>query len=107
MNAPVASTSTHRALGLPHTMQAHTIRPERYGPPLKAFALERVPLPPVGGDECLVKVMAAGVNHNGIWAAQGHPVDVVALQGGGVDSSRDFISRDRTHPGSSSPSGRT
>ena len=22
-----------------------------------------------------------GVNHNGIWAAQGHPVDVVALQG--------------------------
>lgn len=83
MNAPVASTSTHRALGLPHTMQAHTIRPERYGPPLKAFALERVPLPPVGGDECLVKVMAAGVNHNGIWAAQGHPVDVVALQGDG------------------------
>ena len=51
---------SHRALGLPHTMQAHTIRPERYGPPLKAFALERVPLPPVGGDECLVKVMAAG-----------------------------------------------
>ena len=64
---------------LPRTMQAHTIRSERYGPPYSAFALETVPVPSLAADECLVKVMAAGVNHNGIWAAQGHPVDLIAL----------------------------
>lgn len=65
---------------VPRTMQAQTIRPERYGQPHAAFALETVSVPVLEADECLVKVMAAGVNHNGIWAALGHPVDVIELQ---------------------------
>ncbi|MGV7962751.1 crotonyl-CoA carboxylase/reductase [Photorhabdus tasmaniensis] len=67
-------------ISLPKTMLAQTIRPERYGHPLIAFELERVSIPPLEPDECLIKVMAAGVNYNGIWAAKGYPVDVVNLQ---------------------------
>lgn len=65
---------------IPKTMLAQTLRPDRYGEPYTAFALETVPVPVLEADECLVKVMAAGVNHNGIWAALGHPVDVIELQ---------------------------
>lgn len=65
---------------IPRTMLAQTIRPDRYGEPRVAFALETVPVPVIEPDECLVKVMAAGVNHNGIWAALGRPVDVIELQ---------------------------
>ena len=32
------------------------------------------PPPTIGDDECLVLVMAAGVNYNGVWAALGTPV---------------------------------
>lgn len=65
---------------VPQTMLAQTLRPQRYGEPFTAFALETVQVPVLEADECLIKVMAAGVNHNGIWAARGHPVDVVELQ---------------------------
>lgn len=67
-------------LNVPKMMLAQTIRSERYGQPLSAFALESVPVPCFQSDECLVKVMAAGVNHNGVWAARGYPVDVIDLQ---------------------------
>jgi crotonyl-CoA carboxylase/reductase len=65
---------------LPSTMLAQVIRPDRYGEPRLAFALEAVTVPILEADECLVKVMAAGVNHNGIWAALGQPVDVIELR---------------------------
>lgn len=65
---------------VPQTMLAQTLRPDRYGEPHAAFALETVPVPLLEADECLVKVMAAGVNHNGIWAALGRPIDVIELQ---------------------------
>ena len=36
--------------------------------------LEVVPTWPIGDDEVLVLVMAAGVNYNGVWAALGQPI---------------------------------
>lgn len=62
---------------VPKTMLAQVIRPARYGEPKVAFALETVSVPDLESDECLIKVMAAGVNHNGVWAALGTPVDVI------------------------------
>ena len=69
-----------KKVGIPEKMLAQTIRSERYGPPSTAFALETVPVPVIQSDECLVKVMAAGINHNGVWAARGFPIDVIQLQ---------------------------
>ncbi|MBT2340708.1 MULTISPECIES: crotonyl-CoA carboxylase/reductase [Pseudomonas] len=73
-NSPPVST-----LGVvPLTMLAQTIRADRYGAPKDAFVMERVAVPELDVDECLIRVMAAGVNHNGIWAALGHPIDVIS-----------------------------
>jgi crotonyl-CoA carboxylase/reductase len=62
---------------VPATMRAAVIRRERYGSPRDAFQTEAVPVPVVGSRQLLVKVMAAGVNYNGIWAAAGAPVDLI------------------------------
>ncbi|WP_269745542.1 crotonyl-CoA carboxylase/reductase [Thermobifida cellulosilytica] len=37
-------------------------------------------VPPIGPDEVLIAVMAAGVNYNNVWAARGYPVDVIAMR---------------------------
>ena len=58
---------------LPEKMLACTIRPDREGDPGTAMRIEEVGLPPVGPNEALVLVMAAGVNFNGVWAARGKP----------------------------------
>ena len=55
-------------------MYAWAIRQERHGPPDSAMQLEVVPTWPIGEDEVLVLVMAAGVNYNGVWAALGQPI---------------------------------
>ncbi len=69
------------ALGhVPDRMYAAVIRPERYGPPEKAFAVETVPTPRPGRGQVLVLVMAAGVNFNNVWASLGVPVDVIAAR---------------------------
>jgi crotonyl-CoA carboxylase/reductase len=60
-------------------MYAQVIREERFGEPTRAFQVERVSVPAIERDECLVLVMAAGINYNGIWAASGTPVNVVRL----------------------------
>ena len=65
---------------VPERMQAQLIRPERYGDPQTAFAVETVATPRPGPGEALVYVMAAGVNYNNVWAALGRPVDVIALR---------------------------
>jgi crotonyl-CoA carboxylase/reductase len=65
---------------LPERMLAQLIRPERYGEPKAAFAVEEVETPLPGPGEALVYVMAAGVNYNNVWAALGRPVDVVAAR---------------------------
>ena len=54
-------------------MHAWAIRKERHGPPESSFQLEVLPTWPIGEDEVLVYVMAAGVNYNGVWAGLGIP----------------------------------
>ena len=55
-------------------MYAWAIRKDRHGEPISAMQQEVVPTAQVGDDECLVLVMAAGVNYNGVWAALGIPL---------------------------------
>jgi len=63
---------------LPPTMAAWVIREERQGEPLEAFQLEEMEVPEPGAFEVTVRVMAAGVNFNNVWAALGQPLDVIA-----------------------------
>jgi crotonyl-CoA carboxylase/reductase len=63
----------------PETMKALVIRPDREGPPEQAMQIEDMPVPPLGPQEVLVLVMAAGVNFNGVWASQGKPVSVFKM----------------------------
>jgi crotonyl-CoA carboxylase/reductase len=64
---------------IPHRMYAQVIREDRFGDPSGAFRIEEVAVPSIGRDECLVLVMAAGINYNGIWASRGAPINVVRL----------------------------
>ncbi|HVP01849.1 MAG TPA: crotonyl-CoA carboxylase/reductase [Solirubrobacteraceae bacterium] len=61
---------------LPETMAAWVIREERLGEPVDAFQLEEIETPEPGAFEVIVRVMAAGVNFNNVWAALGKPVSV-------------------------------
>ena len=61
---------------LPDTMAAWVIREERQGEPLDAFRLEEMEVPEPAAFEVTVRVMAAGVNFNNVWAALGQPVSV-------------------------------
>jgi crotonyl-CoA carboxylase/reductase len=61
---------------LPETMSAWVIREEREGEPKDAFQLEEIEVPQPGALEVIVRVMAAGVNYNNVWAALGQPVGV-------------------------------
>ncbi len=64
---------------IPRKMYAQVIREERFGDPICAFQIESIDVPEIARDECLVLVMAAGINYNGIWAAAGTPLNVVKL----------------------------
>ena len=57
-------------------MAAWVIREERFGEPTTAMQLEEVEVPEPGPFEVVVRVMAAGVNYNNVWASLGHPVSV-------------------------------
>src|SRR6476661_1570361 len=57
-------------------MAAWVIRQEREGEPVDAFQVEEIQVPEPGAFEVIVRVMAAGVNFNNVWAAQGKPVSV-------------------------------
>ena len=59
---------------VPKNMYAWVIRKERHGEPITAMQQEVVPTAQIGDDECLVMVMAGGVNYNGVWAALGIPL---------------------------------
>ena len=63
------------------TMEAWVIRPERLGDPIDAMQLERIDVPDPGPGEVLVRVMAAGVNYNGVWASLGLPVSIFRYTG--------------------------
>ena len=62
---------------LPATMAAWVIRSERLGEPKDAFQLEEVDVPEPAAFEVIVRVMAAGVNYNNVWAALGEPVSIM------------------------------
>ena len=57
-------------------MAAWVIRQEREGEPIDAFQIEEIEVPEPGAFEVVVRVMAAGVNFNNVWAALGKPVSV-------------------------------
>src|SRR5690242_12303186 len=61
---------------LPPTMAAWVIRQEREGEPVDAFQVEEIEVPEPGAFEVIVRVMAAGVNYNNVWASLGKPVSV-------------------------------
>jgi len=77
---------------LPASMRAWVIRPDRLGEPRDAMRLETVATPVPGPGEVVVRVMAAGVNYNNVWACLGQPVEVFRYTGddfhiGGSDAS--------------------
>ncbi len=72
----VAQVSTEPG-ELPKTMAAWVIREEREGEPTDAFQIEEIEVPEPGAFEVIVRVMAAGVNYNNVWAALGKPVSVM------------------------------
>jgi crotonyl-CoA carboxylase/reductase len=78
MSVDLAPLHTPRtALGeLPTTMSAWAIREDRLGEPEDAIQLEEVEVPQPGPFEVVVRVMAAGVNFNNVWAALGQPVSI-------------------------------
>jgi crotonyl-CoA carboxylase/reductase len=61
---------------LPPTMPAWVIREDRFGEPAAAIQLEEIEVPEPGAFEVVVRVMAAGVNFNNVWAALGEPISV-------------------------------
>ena len=61
---------------LPERMTAWVIRQEREGEPIDAFQLEDIEVPQPAAFEVVVRVMAAGVNFNNVWASLGKPVSV-------------------------------
>ena len=68
----------HPPLGtIPLRMHAQVLRQARYGQPAVAFQHEVVPVPQLAANDVLVRVMAAGINYNNVWAALGVPVVVV------------------------------
>jgi crotonyl-CoA carboxylase/reductase len=77
---------------VPASMRAWVIRPDRLGEPRDAMRLETVETPVAGPGEVIVRVMAAGVNYNNVWACLGQPVEVFRYTGddfhiGGSDAS--------------------
>jgi crotonyl-CoA carboxylase/reductase len=61
---------------LPKTMAAWVIRQEREGEPIDAFQVEEIEVPEPAAFEVIVRVMAAGVNFNNVWAALGQPISI-------------------------------
>ena len=61
---------------IPRTMAAWVIREARFGEPVDAMQLEEIEVPEPNAFEVIVRVMAAGVNFNNVWAALGEPVSV-------------------------------
>ena len=66
---------------LPQRMHGYAIRRDREGEPLQSFQEEELPLWTLGPGEVLIKVMAAGVNYNGVWAGLGQPVSMFDAHG--------------------------
>jgi crotonyl-CoA carboxylase/reductase len=64
---------------VPRQMHAWVIRKNRFGEPLQALVQTTVPVPEVGDNDVLVRVMAVGVNYNTVWAGLGQPISIFNL----------------------------
>ena len=64
---------------MPEQMLAWVVREERHGDPVRAMKLETVPVPQPGVGEVVLRVRAAGINYNHIWACRGVPCTVRML----------------------------
>ncbi len=64
---------------VPKKMHAWVIEKDRFGEPLQALVQRVVPVPAVGDNDVLVRVMAVGVNYNTVWAGLGQPISVFNL----------------------------
>lgn len=64
---------------MPKKMHAWAITRDHFGEPLQALSQVVVPVPEVGDDDVLVRVMAVGVNYNTVWAGLGQPISVFKL----------------------------
>ena len=62
---------------MPKKMYAWTLRNERLGEPITAFEKELIDLPKPERHQVIVLNMASGINYNGVWAALGHPKNVI------------------------------
>ena len=65
---------------VPDRMHVFAVRQDRFGEPRDAWQREIVDVPEIGPDEVLVYNMATGINYNNVWAALGHPIDVIAVR---------------------------
>lgn len=61
------------------TMKAWVVREDRHGSPLDAMRIETVERPVAGPGEVVVRVHAAGINYNHIWACLGKPLPLSRL----------------------------
>lgn len=61
-------------------MLAQVIRENLLGDPLDAYRVEEIDVSAPEADEVLVRVMAAGVNYSGVFAATGKPVNIFCLR---------------------------
>src|ERR1700693_667552 len=84
---------------IPRQMYAQVIRAERFGDPIRAFKVEKIPVPQPRPDEALVYVIAAGVYFNNVLAGLGTPINVIAARQKAKYDSSDF------HIGGSDASG--
>jgi crotonyl-CoA carboxylase/reductase len=76
----IAEIGSLPPLGIvPERMYAQVLTQARYGEPKDAFALEQVAVPSLAKDEVLIGVVAAGLNHNCVWAARGYPLDLIQV----------------------------
>lgn len=66
---------------VPKYMYAWTLRDERLGKPITAYQKEVVEIPKLRENDVLVLNYTCGINYNGVWAALGHPKNVVKNQG--------------------------
>ncbi len=64
---------------VPQRMHAWVIEKDRFGEPLQALVERIVPVPEIGDNDVLVRVMAVGVNYNTVWAGLGQPISVFNL----------------------------
>lgn len=67
---------------VPREMNAWVIREARHGEPEQALQLETVAVPEPRDGEVLVRVMAAGINYNGVWICRGKPIPLSKLKTG-------------------------